>query len=228
MQELLKSKLVTSLIVISTVILAGVAIFTALRLYQLRTRPVAPTAPESQPAAESGWPECVIGNPSHNVQGCRQRAEQYKGVSGPSSTSDSDWLSWAQSAPNPLSRDTSCGLAPSACESQKVSCQSLAFTLSTPSSTPTVTPTATITPTASPTITPTVTDTITPTQPPGSSPTSTPTQGNTSTPTTGSQTSTLSPTPGGAALPDAGISTPTIIAGFAGLLLILFALILAL
>src|SRR3972149_6084215 len=51
MKDFLKNKLVTALIVIGTVILAGVAIFTAIRLYQLRTRPVAPTAPESTPAA---------------------------------------------------------------------------------------------------------------------------------------------------------------------------------
>jgi len=51
MKDFLKNKVVTALIVIGTVILAGVAIFTAIRLYQLRTRPVAPTAPESTPAA---------------------------------------------------------------------------------------------------------------------------------------------------------------------------------
>lgn len=51
MKDFLKNKVVTALIIIGTIILAGVAIFTALRLYQLRTRPVAPTAPESTPAA---------------------------------------------------------------------------------------------------------------------------------------------------------------------------------
>ena len=58
MKDFLKNKVVTALIIIGTVILAGVAIFTALRLYQLRTRPVAPTAPESTPAAsEEPQPE---------------------------------------------------------------------------------------------------------------------------------------------------------------------------
>jgi len=51
MREFLKNKVVTILVVVATVILAGVAIFTALRLYQLRTQPVAPTAPE-RPRAE--------------------------------------------------------------------------------------------------------------------------------------------------------------------------------
>ncbi len=46
-----KKKIVTVLIVIATVILAGVAVFTAIRLYQLREEAVAPTAPTSEPAA---------------------------------------------------------------------------------------------------------------------------------------------------------------------------------
>ncbi len=47
-----KKKIVTVLIVIATVILAGVAVFTAIRLYQLREEAVAPTAPTSEPAAQ--------------------------------------------------------------------------------------------------------------------------------------------------------------------------------
>ena len=46
-----KKKITTILIVIATIALAGVAVFTAIRLYQLRQEPVAPTAPTSQPAA---------------------------------------------------------------------------------------------------------------------------------------------------------------------------------
>jgi len=37
--------------VVATIILGGVAIFTAIRLYQLRNQPVAPTIPKSEPAA---------------------------------------------------------------------------------------------------------------------------------------------------------------------------------
>lgn len=47
----MKNKVVTTVIVLATVILAGVAIFTAVRLYQLREESVVPTAPESVPEA---------------------------------------------------------------------------------------------------------------------------------------------------------------------------------
>jgi len=46
-----KSKIVTFLIVGATLVLAGIAVFTAIRLYTLRNQPVAPTAPESEPSA---------------------------------------------------------------------------------------------------------------------------------------------------------------------------------
>jgi hypothetical protein len=62
-------KLGTILIIIATIILAGIAIFTAYRLYQLRQQSVAPNAPSSIPKAAtpgrglhyryetvSGWP----------------------------------------------------------------------------------------------------------------------------------------------------------------------------
>lgn len=52
-REFFKKNLATSLIVAATVILGGIAIFTAVRLYQLRSEPVAPTAPESKPAASN-------------------------------------------------------------------------------------------------------------------------------------------------------------------------------
>src|SRR3990167_2657231 len=51
MADLLKGKVATGLVVIATIILASVAIFTALRLYQLRQESVSPTTPESEPAA---------------------------------------------------------------------------------------------------------------------------------------------------------------------------------
>lgn len=51
MKDFLKNKIVTVLILVATIILAGVAIFTAIRLYQLRQEAVAPTAPESKPKA---------------------------------------------------------------------------------------------------------------------------------------------------------------------------------
>jgi hypothetical protein len=46
-----KKKIATIGVVIATVILAGIAVFTAVRLYQLRQESVSPAAPESEPAA---------------------------------------------------------------------------------------------------------------------------------------------------------------------------------
>ena len=46
-----KGKIATTLVIISTVILAGVAIFTASKLYQLRQESISPLSPESQPLA---------------------------------------------------------------------------------------------------------------------------------------------------------------------------------
>lgn len=54
-----KKKIVTVLIVIATVILAGVAVFTAIRLYQLRQQAVAPTAPTEPEAAAPVIEECT-------------------------------------------------------------------------------------------------------------------------------------------------------------------------
>ena len=57
MKNVFKNKAVSIIILIATVILAGVAIFTAYRLYQLRQEAVAPNAPTSEPAAAtSGAP----------------------------------------------------------------------------------------------------------------------------------------------------------------------------
>ncbi len=44
----------TIIIVVATIILAGVAIFTAIKLYQTRTGTIAPNAPTSRPAAATG------------------------------------------------------------------------------------------------------------------------------------------------------------------------------
>ncbi len=41
------------IIILVTLVLAGVAVFTALRLYQLRQEPVAPNVPQSTPGATS-------------------------------------------------------------------------------------------------------------------------------------------------------------------------------
>lgn len=54
MAKLFKGKVGTVIVVMATFLLAGVAIFTALRLYQLREQPVAPNVPSSIPKAAEG------------------------------------------------------------------------------------------------------------------------------------------------------------------------------
>lgn len=51
MKNILKGKVATVIILLATFVLAGVAIFTAVRLYQLRQTPVAPNVPSSIPRA---------------------------------------------------------------------------------------------------------------------------------------------------------------------------------
>lgn len=47
----MKKRVITIIIILATVVLGGVAVYTAIRLYQLRQQAVAPTAPTSKPAA---------------------------------------------------------------------------------------------------------------------------------------------------------------------------------
>jgi hypothetical protein len=49
----MKNKATTIIILVITFLLAGVAIFTAIRLYQLRQTSITPTQPESKPAAQA-------------------------------------------------------------------------------------------------------------------------------------------------------------------------------
>jgi len=51
MKNIFKGKVGTAIIIMFTVVLAGVAIFTAIRLYQLRQQAVAPNVPSSMPRA---------------------------------------------------------------------------------------------------------------------------------------------------------------------------------
>lgn len=120
-------------------VLAGIAVFTAVRLYQLRTERVAPTVPQEQALAQI-----------------------------PTST--------------PTPRPTS---------------------TPTVSATGGVSPTGSLTPTATPRLSPTASVSATPTKK-------------------------VTVTPTGAALPDAGISLPTIIGVSAGLFLLITSVLLAL
>jgi len=49
----IKQTIITGVILLITFILAGVAIFTAIRLYELKQTPVAPNVPSSMPNAQS-------------------------------------------------------------------------------------------------------------------------------------------------------------------------------
>ncbi|OGM05169.1 hypothetical protein A2715_03365 [Candidatus Woesebacteria bacterium RIFCSPHIGHO2_01_FULL_39_32] len=248
MKDLFKGKVVTALVVIATVILAGVAIFTAVRLYQLRREPVAPTAPESEPAAWdcSKYTFSVSGTGvvSVNNQSTRNEPSQQAKVyinGNLVNTFDVPALPMGQSATLgtvqvPTGSFNWRVVGTQDCQSSgtssggPVACESLAFSLTENSPTPTITgtvtpsltPTSTPTGTPSPTLPPDVTATPTPTNPPGATSTSTPT------PTQGGGIAAASPTPGGAALPDAGISTPTLLALTVGILMLIGALLLAL
>jgi hypothetical protein len=61
MKNFLKGKFGTVMVLFFTLILAGVAIFTALRLYQLRQQPVAPNVPSSNPFAAEVTPSPTPG-----------------------------------------------------------------------------------------------------------------------------------------------------------------------
>ncbi len=107
------------------------------------------------PDVTSGWPECRYGQSTYNMNACRQKAIDYKGIPGPTSGREVDWFSWAQNPPKALSCGTACGLAPSFC---------IVSPTPTPTKTPTKTPTPSLTktPTPSPTKTPSPTRTPTP------------------------------------------------------------------
>ena len=60
MKDLTKEKLVTGLVVVATIMLGGVAIFTGIRLYQLRNQSVALNAPESPLASGPNIKSCTL------------------------------------------------------------------------------------------------------------------------------------------------------------------------
>lgn len=71
-----KGKITTVVVILVTLILAGVAIFTAIRLYQLRQTSVSPLAPSSRPKAQEA-PSCSLSftitpteSPNPSVKTC--------------------------------------------------------------------------------------------------------------------------------------------------------------
>ena len=143
MRDFIKQNLVSFLTIFATVILAAVAIFTAIRLYQLRQQAVAPTAPE-EPAAQEITPEPTTtptSAPEIQLPPVSELCEVTFEIGGPPPTA----------TPTPTSTPT-----PTA--------------TGTPIPTPTPTLTPTPTPTGAPTATPTPTQALaqapTPTQAP--------------------------------------------------------------
>ena len=198
MKDFAKEKLPTITIVIFTVILAGIAVFTAYRLYKLRREPIAPTAPEESLAWDcSKYNFSVSGSGVVTVQNNSSRSEPpQKAIIKINGSQVAEFdvpaLSIGQSATLgtvsvPTSTFSWQVIGTKDCQnsgqaSPVVSCKQLTFNIETPEETPT--PTKTITP--SPTNTPTPTKTGTPT----------PTLTGTLTPTpTGTPTNTPTPTP---------------------------------
>lgn len=124
MKNLFKGKLGTVLILLATLVLAGVAVFTAIRLYDLRNQSVAPNAPSSVPHAAG-----VISNEGGACGGATQNSPTC--------------------ATGLTCVITQIGTGVGTCQKTDQNTCSLSFTLNTATTTPTPTATthATVTPT---------------------------------------------------------------------------------
>ncbi len=185
MKNFFKGKLATIIILLATFVLAGVAIFTAIRLYQLRQVSVAPTAPESQPEA-AAVPVCqltftlVTITPTPTATPTKTPTPTPVPQCNEACTQNSD-------CPNNLVCNKASGATSGFC--RNAACLTKTNCICT-----TATPTPTVTPTATPT-------------PPGQTPTPTP-PGQTPTPTPPGQTPTPTP-PGQTPTPPGQTPTPT-------------------
>lgn len=225
MKNLFKGKFSTMLVVVATVILAGVAIFTAARLYQLRNQGVTPNAPESAPLA---W-DCSkytfsvnsAGVVTVDNQSTRDEVLQQAKVfinSSQVATLDVPALPRGQSATLGTVQVPDSGFTwrvqgTRDCQNSGTvakACELLTFTITvnSPTLTPTLPPNVTATLTVTPTLTPTPASSVTPTEPASGGISSTPTvtPGPSITPTlapgttatiTPTRTPSNTPTPGG-------------------------------
>jgi hypothetical protein len=206
----MKKNIVSILIVTTTLILAGVAIFTAIRLYQLR----------NQPLSESKAWDCskytfnvsqtgavTVSNGSTRNEPPQQAKVKINGTEvatldvpalptgqsqniGNVTVPASGQFSWEVIGTKDCSNSGN-----NTPQDNSEACVALSFSLAstpTPSPSSTPTPSASATPTPSPTVTPTPSPSTTPTP----TPTVTPTPGTTSSPT---PTPTKTPTPSGSA-----------------------------
>ncbi|MFH1971540.1 MAG: hypothetical protein ABIJ05_04120 [Patescibacteria group bacterium] len=202
MKNIFKSKFGTILILVATIALAGIAIFTAFRLYKLRQEAVAPTAPTSEPGAASE--QCPSGQECPSSDGKILRnctppeADNTPKETICTSTSTKGEIigcggqNYCCNGTTWTTNLTSCE---GASEETTQSCTALTFAISTATATATATSTATATATATSTAT--------------AAPTTAP---------TGTQ----------ASLPEAGTSLPSILGLGIGGILLLVSLLLAL
>ena len=244
MKNIFKNKVVTAIIVITTVVLAGIAIFTAVRLYQLRQEAVVPTIPQSIPKAvtqdTSDTDYADTDDPVTYGGSCESLifsiTDDTKAACSEDCTEDEDCEEdLICSSSSGVCRNTDCiddtdCICPDEpvacnedcevdndCEGDLVCSSSVCRNTSCEDETDCVCPGATVTPT------PTATPTPTPTTEATATPTATPT----STPGTGGTPS--SPTPiVEPSLPQAGIGIPTIIGVGSGIILLFISLALAL
>lgn len=249
----MKNKIATIGIIIATLILAGVAVFTAIRLYQLRKESVAPTAPTSKPKAQGVPIACqalaftlgqtptptptatpIIGTcqPESGLFWC----SNHGGIALTVDHNVANWsecLSWCKenmTIQTPLCQYN----GPAGSKNCWVNkpptggIDSCVWVKGTPpfgSCYQASSPTPTATPTATPAATATPTATPTPTG--MATPTATPTGATATATPTSSSIAQASPTVE-PSLPDAGTSLPTIIGIGIGILLLIGSLLLAL
>jgi hypothetical protein len=201
MKNLFKGKLGTALILTVTMILAGVAIFTAVRLYQLGNQPVAPNVPSSIPHAQE---VTATATPTPTPSGvCTLSFTITTSTPTPTPTPVPQCNTACTSTtqcPSTLTCYKANGATSGFCRNAQCSSE-----ISCICSTPTPTPTPTATPTGTP------------------GPSGTPT----ATPTTAASAATT-PGPTAATLPNSGTDWPTIAGAGIGIFVILGSLLLAL
>lgn len=177
MMNFLKKNWVTVLIVVATVILAGIAIYTAIRLYQLRQTTVAPNAPSSQPAAYDYGTNCASLGDQASCQAadCKWNINRNRCSAGNGCLISFSLLTTATTTPTPTATATASSspspspTTPPACNtscSADIDCPS-GMTCTTDGQCRTTSCTsevdcicATATPTATPTTTPTPTPAV--------------------------------------------------------------------
>jgi len=192
----MKKNLVLIGIILLTIVLAALSVITALKIKQLGTQPVAPSAPQSEP--EATYDDTIPEIPP-TTDACRKTfLVALAPTATPTPTGTLTPTPTGTLAPTPTATPTPTSTP-------------------TPTGTLTPTPTGTLTPTPTgtpgPTATPTPTGTLTPT------PTGTLTPTPTSTPKPGVTTAPVA-TPTEVQLPAAGLKLPTLSGIIVGLLLI--------